>query len=184
MFRAIVFAVVDCKFTPRCALEEIGSGDVRIEKIQRIIAECKFGIHDLSNMSLDAVTGLPRFNMPLELGIFIGAKRYGDDEQKRKQLIVMDQAPFRYRSAMSDISGQDVQCHNGDIEDAIRRVRDWLRSVSKRRSLVGGNHMVDRYNRYMADYPEICAILGYDEVGLPFNDLWETMTEWQALSAE
>ena len=62
MFRAIVFAVVDCGYQPRCALEAIDGGDVRLQKIERIIEESKFGIHDLSNMSLDPITHLPRFN--------------------------------------------------------------------------------------------------------------------------
>ena len=184
MFRAMVFAVVDCKFTPRCALEEIDSGNIRLDKIQRIISECRFGIHDLSNMKLDEASGLPRFNMPLELGLFLGAKRYGDDSHKRKRLIIMDEDPYRYQQAISDISGQDVQCHNGDVEDAIRRIRDWLKNVSGRKTLHGGNHMISRYRQYEEDYPAICAALKYDEAGLPFNDLWETMTEWQTQNDE
>jgi hypothetical protein len=179
MFRAIVFAVVDCKFSPRCALEEIDSGNIRLEKIQSIISECKYGIHDLSNMKLDESSGLPRFNMPLELGLFLGAKRYGDEVQKRKRLIIMDKDPYRYQQSISDISGQDVQCHDGDVEEAIRRIRDWLRNASGRKALHGSNHMISRYRQYEADYPAICAALRYDETGLPFNDLWETMTEWQ-----
>ena len=183
MFRAIVFAVIDCKFKPRCALEVIDSGDIRLQKIERIIAECKFGIHDLSNMRLDAESHLPRFNMPLELGLFLGARRYGDTQQRKKRLIVLDEDPFRYQKAISDISGQDVQCHDGEVEEAVRRVRDWLRNVSGRKTLHGGNHMVERYRQYVDDYQTICEELKYDADGLPFNDLWETMVEWQKLNA-
>jgi len=67
MFEAIVFAVFDCGFLPRCALETDDSGQVRIDKIFNIIASCKFGINDLSRAELDPATGLPRFNMPLWL---------------------------------------------------------------------------------------------------------------------
>jgi len=122
--------------------------------------------------------------MPLELGLFLGAKHYGDTDQRRKGLIVMDEEPYRYQQAISDISGQDVQCHDGDITEAIRRIRDWLRNVSKRKTLHGGNHMISRYRQYEADYPAICAALKYDETSLPFNDLWETMTEWQSLATQ
>ena len=45
---ALVFTVYDCGFVPRCALEEDNSGNVRFEKIQRLISESKFGIHDIS----------------------------------------------------------------------------------------------------------------------------------------
>ena len=37
---ALVFAIYDCGFVPRSSLEESDSGDVRIDKIMRIIAEC------------------------------------------------------------------------------------------------------------------------------------------------
>jgi hypothetical protein len=55
-----------------CALEDDDAGEFRLSKIERIIEECKFGIHDLSAVALDVATGLPRFNMPLELGLFLG----------------------------------------------------------------------------------------------------------------
>ena len=71
-FRAIVFAVYDCGFIPRCALEIQDASQTRIDKIFRIIAECKYGIHDICRTELDSATNLPRFNMPLELGIFLG----------------------------------------------------------------------------------------------------------------
>jgi len=48
IFEAIVFTVHDCGYIARCALELDDSSEVRIEKIARIIAGCKFGIHDIS----------------------------------------------------------------------------------------------------------------------------------------
>jgi hypothetical protein len=68
---ALVFTIFDCGFIPRCALEEDDGGMVRFEKIKQIIKESKFGIHDLSRTELDIENYLPRFNMPLELGVFI-----------------------------------------------------------------------------------------------------------------
>lgn len=73
LFDTIVFTVFDCGFKPRCAKEVADSGEVRIDKFQRIIQECKFGIHDISRVELNE-NGLPRFNMPLELGSFWGLR--------------------------------------------------------------------------------------------------------------
>lgn len=67
IFKAMVFTVFDCGFIPRCAMEYDDGSQVRIEKIYRLISECKFGIHDISRTELDDGNGLPRFNMPLEL---------------------------------------------------------------------------------------------------------------------
>ncbi len=48
LFEAIVFAVFACGFRPRCALEIDDASQVRIDKIFKIIAECKYGVHDIS----------------------------------------------------------------------------------------------------------------------------------------
>jgi hypothetical protein len=83
ILNAILFAVIDLGFVARCALEEEDTGDFRLSKIERIIEECRYGINDLSAVSLDVVTGLPRFNMPLELGLFFGCKRFGPRTRAR-----------------------------------------------------------------------------------------------------
>ena len=97
LFDAMVFTIHDCGFIARCALEEGDASQVRIDKIYSIIEDCGYGIHDISRTELDATSGFPRFNMPLELGIFLGAKRFGVDEQKRKKCLVMDREPYRYQ---------------------------------------------------------------------------------------
>ena len=45
-FEAIVFAVYELGFFARCALEVDDGAEYRLAKIERIIEECRFGIHD------------------------------------------------------------------------------------------------------------------------------------------
>lgn len=66
-----------CGFRPRCALEISDSIENRLSKIEKIIAESRLGIHDISFTDIDQKTRLPRFNMPFETGIFFAAKRFG-----------------------------------------------------------------------------------------------------------
>lgn len=118
IFEAIVFCVADCGYRPRCALEADDSGEVRVEKILNIVSGCRFGIHDLSRTELDGATGLPRFNMPLELGFFLAAKRFGAGKQKRKRFASYSTAsgiatrssfrisPGRISAAMMGTSGE------------------------------------------------------------------------------
>ncbi len=80
----LIFAIHSLGFVARCALETDNAGEVRLAKIERLIAECRFGLHDLSAVDLDAVTGLPRFNMPLELGLFLGCRRFGGRAQRKR----------------------------------------------------------------------------------------------------
>src|SRR5262249_48867536 len=103
LFEAIVFTVFDCGFRPRCALETEDSGQVRMEKIFDLIANSRLAINDLCRVDLDSTTNLPRFNMPLELGIFLGAQRYGQGRQKKKCCLILDRERYRYRAFISDI---------------------------------------------------------------------------------
>ena len=116
MFDAIVFAITDLGFVARPAREEDDAGEVRLTKIQRIIEECKYGVHDISAVHLDPRHNLPRFNMPLALRLFPGCKRYGS---QNKVLLILDAEPHRYHIFLSDIAGQDVHSHDGDLETAL-----------------------------------------------------------------
>lgn len=178
IFQAIVFAVYDLGFVARCALEDDDAGEVRLIKIQRMIEECKFGINDLSAVTLDTATGLPRFNMPLELGLFLGCKRFGPDTQSKKRTLILDSHQYRYRQFISDIAGQDIRAHGGDPERAIRAIRDWLQATSKRTRLPGGGETVERYRSFQADLPEICREAALERDRLTFIDLSTMITTW------
>src|ERR1700704_4098519 len=93
LFYAIVFAVKDCGYNARSALEISDAGEARLAKILKLISECGIGIHDISRTELDRRSKLPRFNMPLELGMFLGAKEYGDQKQRDKICLVLDRSP-------------------------------------------------------------------------------------------
>jgi hypothetical protein len=70
IFEAVILTIHACGFYSRCALEAGDSDQVRLDKIIRMIGECELGIHDLSQVDTDGQ--LPRFSMPLELGLFLG----------------------------------------------------------------------------------------------------------------
>ena len=93
IFQALIFTIYACGFRPRSARELDDSGQTRIDKLYNIIEECRYGIHDLSRTELDDKYWLPRFNMPLELGLFLGAKRYGDTAQGKKRLLILSPSP-------------------------------------------------------------------------------------------
>ena len=178
LFDAIVFAVHDCGFIARCALEEEDTSQVRIDKIYTIIADCRYGIHDISRTELDEVSGLPRFNMPLELGIFLGAKRFGVKEQKRKNCLVLDRELYRYQQFISDIAGQDIQVHNNSPEAVIKVVRNWLRTTSRRQTLPSGNIIWERYQNFIRDLPQMAQDFQLEVNDLIFNDYVWVLGKW------
>jgi hypothetical protein len=178
LLEAILFAVADCGFRPRCALEVEDSSQLRMEKILRTIAECRFGIHDLSRTDLDGASRLPRFNMPLELGIFLGAKRFGRSEQRQKVGLIFDRERYRYQTFISDLGGQDIRAHGDEPTATIPIVRDWLRSASHRSDLPGGRAINERYARFLSQRPALCRELRIAEDELTFNDSTWMISEW------
>jgi hypothetical protein len=118
--------VIACGRLPLCALDFNDSGVVRFAQIVKMIAACDFSVHDISRVELDTRTGLPRFNMPLELGADLGLKLEGPIRQKRRRILILDALPHRYDVTLSDISGMDIEAHDNDVSLVIKAVRDWL----------------------------------------------------------
>jgi hypothetical protein len=178
LFQALVFTVHDRGYLARCALEVPGSGHVRIQKIQRIIEECCYGLHDISRTELDRETALPRFNMPLELGLFLGAQRYGDERQSRRRCKVLDLERYRFQKYISDIAGQDISPHDGRPEKAIQAVRDWLRDWEPEVQIPGPKTISRRFARFREELPLVCQTAKVEEDELTFVDFRNTVMRW------
>ncbi len=180
LFEAIIFAIHDCGFIARCAREEDDAGNVRINKIMKIIDECKYGIHDISKADLDANTNLARFNMPLELGIFLGAHQYSPKDQynKEKRSLIMDVEQYRYQQFISDLAGQDIASHNSEPNAAIVSVRNFLYTNSKRKTIASGQFIFERFSIFNNDLPAYCATLHWDRTQLVFLEYATCVTEW------
>jgi hypothetical protein len=178
IFEATLFCVFDCGFRARCALEVEDSSQVRIDRILEVIADCKYGIHDLSRTELTPETELPRFNMPFELGLFIGAKRYGTGRQRQKQCLILDSQPYRYQSFLSDIAGQDIRPHHDDPRSAIAVVRNWLRTASGKSALPGGTEIFRRYQLFVDELPGLCSRLRLQPEELIYVDFLRVISLW------
>ena len=176
-FQALIFAVYACGFRPRSAREIDDGGQTRIDKLQTIIEESRYGIHDLSRTELDPVNQLPRFNMPLELGLFLGAKRFGGKEQKLKRTLILDVEQYRYQRCISDLAGMDIPQHGGDPRQAVRETRDWLANVS-RRVLPSGARVVELYDAFSADLPALAVSLAFEPDAIPYVDFERVVAEW------
>jgi len=179
LFEAVVFAVYQCTFFPHSSLEVDDSSQVRIEKITTSIGACRLAVHDISRVELDATTLLPRFNMPLELGIFLGAKSFGRGMQKRKACVILDTERYRYAKFISDIAGQDIRAHEADPDRAIEQVRNFLGTHTPQGTLLPSGRMIsERYADFRAELGGNCRRMRLDPVRLSFRDLTTLITAW------
>ena len=178
LFEAIIFTIHDCGFIARCAREISDSSLVRIDKIFQIISDCKYGIHDVSRTELDDTNNLPRFNMPLELGMFLGAKRFGSNKQKQKLCLILDTESFRYQKFCSDIAGQDISSHGNKVDELIKVVRNWLNDSITDIRIPSGSKITKRYNLFESDLPLYCQTFKKDKTELTFIDFRNLVIEW------
>lgn len=176
LFRAAVFTVLRCGYTPRSAQELEDSSEPRLNRIFQIIEECRYGIHDLSRVELD--DDLPRFNMPFELGLFFGAKHYGNEEQGRKSCLIFERKEHSYERFISDIKGQDVATHANKPKELIRRIRNWLLTIDPSRSLLGGAALWHEYGKFKRWLPSKCRKEDLRDRELTWDDFLNLVYEW------
>lgn len=176
LFEALVFCVLDSGFAPRCPLEEPDSGEARVRRIYRLIETSKYSIHDLSRVELSPI--LPRFNMPFELGLDLGCRTFGGPDAKRKRCLIMDSEPYRYQQVLSDIAGQDIRAHSGASGEVITIVRNWLRSMSERKTIPGPLEIKRRFARFSRALPDYCHRQGLDRHDLQFPEYVTLIEEW------
>lgn len=185
IFRAMVFAIISSGYYPRCALDATDGAEIRVSKIAQMIGECDWGIHDLSRVEVDA-SGVPRFNMPLELGLHLGARLFGTGRHRRKRALILEARSHRYDAALSDISGQDIEVHSNDPNEAIRCVRNWLSEhrAPNEPPLPGPTAMLADYRSFQAEVGVLLAARRLDPLDeLTHSDFLFAIRYWIASRA-
>lgn len=177
-FRVIVFSVIRSGFEPRCALEADDGAENRFQKICGIISQCGLAIHDISKTELDAATRLPRFNMPLELGLFLGARHFGSGAQRQKRCIILDRQPYRYQKFISDIAGQDIHSHGGTSARLVEEIASWLRHEAGDPRVPGGKAIAREFRVFQSNVPKICAQMRLHPAELTFQDYRRMAVTW------
>jgi hypothetical protein len=179
-FEALIFTVLASGYRVRCALEDSNSGDIRFDKLCRLIEACDKSIHDLSRVELNP-SGLPRFNMPFEFGLFLGAHRFGGKRHKSKTALAMVAAPYKLPIYLSDIAGNDPAAHGDDPTEVIRIVRKFLHVRPDGNQLPGAAHIRDTFAQFKSELPNLAAALNIaeDEID-PFRDYRDFIAILQA----
>lgn len=179
----IIYTVMHFGFNPRLSLERADSAESRIDKIVGLIQESKFGIHDLSRMVSSYSDEHFRMNMPFELGIDFGCKKFKGGKWSTKKLLVLEEKKYRYQSSISDLSGSDIKSHNNEVIEAVSSVRDWLITEELGRGH-SSNVVWDGFNDFNAFlYDQVVVSDGHesiDDVQIP--EVIHHMQSWFKLT--
>jgi hypothetical protein len=183
ILQAIAFCVTDLGFYPRLAPENADNSANRLDRIVDLIRGSKFGIHDLSRCKSTAADEYSRLNMPFELGIFHGARLFGELLHSDKATLILEKVRYDYQKSMSDIAGWDIHQHDGDHIVAVRHVRNWLVRQAGANP-VGPAKILGNYAAFQEWYWERELALGASEDDIkayPTVQLVEAMREWVEL---
>lgn len=180
LLRPLLFTLIYLNFEPRIALESLDSGTARIEKIIGLIAESQFAIHDLSRLQASRAGEYYRLNMPFELGLDVGCRRFKRGRWSAKKCLILEAQKYRYQAALSDMSNSDIAVHNDNPVDLVSQVRNWLNGAAALRA-TGPAQIWRQFNEFMADNYDLLKARGFsdrDIEELPVNELIECMKEW------
>ena len=169
MFRAVVFTVLYARCIPRCTLEGSDCGELRLNRIFRLIGECPRAIHDVSRVELDEKTELPRFNMPFELGLFFGAKYFGGQSCPERPCLIFQKKPHDHDLCLSDISGCDPVAHKNSVRTMIRRVWAWLRPGPVADEEKSAQAVYELYRLFDKDFETFCRARGDSYLRMPYE---------------
>lgn len=182
LLRPLLFTIIYFKLHPRIALEKSESSQQRLHKIYNLIQESKFGIHDLSRLKATKKGEYYRLNMPLELGLDMGCKQYGNKDQQNKSYLVIATDSYQYRAAASDLSGADIDAHKDEPENIVRIVRGWLVNQTGIK-MHGASKIWGDFLGFMADNFEVLKKRGFSENDIkeyPVPELMVDMKQWIA----
>lgn len=180
LLRAILFCIYYLGLEPRIAIERLDGAEPRIEKIIELIEASKFGIHDLSRIRAERAGELFRLNMPLELGLDIGCKRFKGAPWSEKRCLILETERYRYQAAISDLSNSDIEAHGDDPAEALTAVRNWLNTECKL-DAEGPSYIWGRFTDFIAETDDVLVDRGYsrrDIDRLPMVEWMRRMSVW------
>jgi hypothetical protein len=119
LYIAYIVGLYQLGLLPHVA-SEITGGRRRLDRIFELIQSCRYSIHDLSRIEVSAApAAVPRFNMPLELGMTI---TWANLNQDQHTWFVWESERYRLQRSASDLNGTDPNIHDGTPEGVLREL--------------------------------------------------------------
>jgi hypothetical protein len=182
IMQAMLFCIVYLDMRPRIARERNDAFEIRIEKIVGLIECSRYSIHDLSRAKSTRAGEFYRMNMPFELGIDHGCRRFKGTPWSTKKMLILADRQYNYQKALSDIAGSDIDTHSDKYDVAIRKVRNWLVNEAGAPN-VGAKLIINKYADFWEWYFEKHRAAGADDSDIkeyPTKEVLDGMMEWKA----
>ena len=120
LFLALIAGLSGFGLVPKSVLEIPGS-QRRLDRLTELIATCEYSFHDISRVTLSH--GVPRFNMPFELGLTIGMVQTRNSEH---HWYVLESRRHRAQRSLSDLNGTEAYVHGAKPVGVLQMLRNAL----------------------------------------------------------
>lgn len=152
LLRPLLFTIVYLGFNPRIALETSDSGESRIEKVCQLIKGSRYSVHDLSRLKAKKKGEFYRLNMPFELGVDYGSRRFASNRFRKKRYLILEEHAYNYRRALSDISGLDIKAHRNNPTRVVQAVRNWFVETVGLKDVEGPTLIWYKFSDFASDF--------------------------------
>lgn len=183
LLRPMLFTLVSVRLLPRLASERSDSLEQRIEKILRLINECKYSIHDLSRLKSERANEFSRLNMPFELGIEYGCRRIAKNHLRTKRSLILEKKRYDIQKALSDLNGVDIKCHNNKPTQTVQALQHWLIETVGLNDVESPSVIWDKFNEFDYQFYERRKAQGYSKRDLqimPVQQYIRFIKQWVA----
>ena len=122
--------------------------------------------------------------MPFELGVDFGCRHFGAAPLSKKVILILEEQPYRYQAAISDLAGSDIESHDGKYRNAVRKVRNWVSGFGFECSapaLILANY--EEFQRWHYERQLEKGFSEEDIQGYPTWELLDAMREWAAANS-
>ncbi len=171
LLQPLLFTILYLEFNPRIATERSDSGEQRIDKICEMIESSKYSIHDLSRLQSKKKKEFYRLNMPFELGVDYGCRKFANNHHKDKRFLVLEKNRYDYAKAVSDLSGVDIKNHEDTPIKISRIARNWLAGFAAEKSIDAPAIVWEKFNFFMQNFAEERMKQGFSK-----DDIYEMPT--------
>ncbi len=181
LLRPLLFTILYFDFNPKIASERSDSAEQRIDKICDFIKSSKYSIHDLSRLKSMKKNEFARHNMPFELGIDYGIRKFAENHFAEKKFLILEKERYDYSKALSDLAGIDIKSHSDEAEDIIKVVRNWFVETVGLTKLKPPSVIWNDFNEFMADFDAERRKEGFkdkDIYEMPTTEFIAFIVEW------
>lgn len=90
--------------------------------------------------------------MPFELGVDYGSRRFASSGLRRKRYLILEEQPYNYRRALSDIAGLDIKAHGKNPIKIVQAVRNWFVETVGLKGVEGPTLIWYKFNDFASDF--------------------------------